>query len=661
MGSGNEAFWFAILLGAALKGTIVLGAAGLVAWALGRRSAAARHLVWTAAAAALLALPFLSVALPALPVPAAAAILPGAIGVLFHAEGATAAEQTAAPPPPDGAPRRTQPAAWRPDGRLWLLLIWAAGATAAMAQMLLAGVGLWRLRRAARSFPDPEQCRGLARSLGISHEVTVLETGRGGMPMTCGFWRPVILMPAEAAEWTADRRTVVLLHELAHVRRGDAATHLLVRTVLSLYWWNPLAWIAWRQFVKERERAADDVVLNAGEPATEYAGHLLEVARSLQSQPATAWAAVAMARRSQLEGRLLAILDSRVNRQSPRRAAVVVAALLAIALVAPFAAMQAQSQAVAPEADATLRAAASQKNHEMLEHAAAAYENLKKYDVAQQLLEAALAIRGDVSGQNSPAYAAGLLQLADLAHKRNKPAEAANFYAKAVALGDTPEAPDALIFLGTQALGQRNGARARDYFERALAVAPAGPQAGRAKTWLAWLAQIEGDASQAELFYLQALAMNPPETPNAALTMELYATLLRQQSRPGEAESYEVRAAPIRKAHAAELSPRRADTTPALKAGRTAEGEVVAPVLLEKVEPAYTDEARWAKLAGQMRVYVEIGADGRAYNMRIVQGLGLGLEEAAIEAISQWRFQPGTRDGIPVAVHATVEVHWRLM
>ena len=156
----------------------------------------------------------------------------------------------------------------------------------------------------------------------------VLETEAGSMPMTFGLVRPAILVPSEAAEWSAERRRVVLLHELAHVRRGDPATHLLARAAMNIYWWNPLAWIAWREFLKERERAADDLVLNAGARASDYAGHLLEVARTLQSAPAIGWAAVAMARRSQLEGRLLAILDSGVNRAAAGRASVLAAALL---------------------------------------------------------------------------------------------------------------------------------------------------------------------------------------------------------------------------------------------------------------------------------------------------------------------------------------------
>ena len=73
-------------------------------------------------------------------------------------------------------------------------------------------------------------------------------------------------------------------------------------TALALHWWNPLAWTAWREFLKERERATDDLVLGAGTVATDYASHLLEIARTMQARPASAAAGVAMARRSQLEG-----------------------------------------------------------------------------------------------------------------------------------------------------------------------------------------------------------------------------------------------------------------------------------------------------------------------------------------------------------------------
>src|SRR5437899_1619798 len=94
----NESAWFAMFAGVALKSTAVLGAAWLAAFLLRGRSAAARHLVWTAAAAAVLALPFLSLSLPALPVPIAGALLPEA-GVLFQTTATTGADRAVLPAP----------------------------------------------------------------------------------------------------------------------------------------------------------------------------------------------------------------------------------------------------------------------------------------------------------------------------------------------------------------------------------------------------------------------------------------------------------------------------------------------------------------------------------------------------------------------------------
>src|SRR5205823_11037225 len=209
------------------------------------------------------------------------------------------------------APRPAQPALWRPDWRFYVMLLWIAGATAAFVSMLLTCIRVRSLRRSARPSPDRDLSVEIASLLGIPEAVDVLETRAGVMPMTCGILRPAVFMPSEAALWTEERRRIVLLHELAHVRRGDTATQLLARLALILNWWNPLAWVAWREFLKERERATDDLVLHTGARASDYASHLLQVARMVHAAPPLAWAHVAMARRSQLEGRLAAILDSR--------------------------------------------------------------------------------------------------------------------------------------------------------------------------------------------------------------------------------------------------------------------------------------------------------------------------------------------------------------
>jgi len=654
--SWNESAWYALCVSTAVKSVAVLGVAWLAAQLLRRRSAASRHLVWTAALAAVLALPFLSASLPSLHVTIAPAILPS--NVVFQA--AASAEFPPSPAPSSSAATGVSPSrSWHPDWPALLILLWTAGVAAGFLQMLVAGVAMSRLRRRARRVDSPE-ISALAEMLGIRRSIAMFETGRGSMPMTFGLFRPAVFLPADAAEWSAERRRVVLLHELAHVRRGDVATNLLARTALSLYWWNPLAWGAWREFLKERERATDDLVLCAGARASEYASHLLEIARTMQSPKAAACAAIAMARKSQLEGRLLAILDSGRNRKTPGRASALVAALVAVGVAAPVAALHAQDEAapaLPADVDATIRAAVSQKNHQMLDDAASAAEMLQKYAIARKLLESSLAIREDVSGRESVDYGMGLLKLADLEHRRGELVEAASSYAKAVpVLGNRPEAAAALIYLGTNAMRNKEPDQAIDYFQKAQAADPA--QAGTALMWMAVVRQYQKSPEEAESLFKQALAAEKPSSPEAATTSELYAKFLEQQGRADEGKSLRDQAALVWKAEGAKAKPVRPDT--ASTAFRVGNG-VTAPSVLYKADPEYTEEARLAKYQGTVVVSAEIGTDGLAYNMKAVRGLGLGLDEKAIEAISQWKFKPGTRNGQPVPVLATIEVNFRLL
>jgi TonB family protein len=84
-------------------------------------------------------------------------------------------------------------------------------------------------------------------------------------------------------------------------------------------------------------------------------------------------------------------------------------------------------------------------------------------------------------------------------------------------------------------------------------------------------------------------------------------------------------------------------------------------MVLFQVEPEFSEEARKAKLQGVVMLYGEVDTNGRLRNIRVTRGLGLGLEEKAIEAVKQWRFRPGTRDGKPVVAAATIEVNFHLL
>ena len=642
--------WYedALLFTVALKATALLSGAWLVTSGLRRGSAAARHLVWTLAFAGLLMLPVLSGWLPTLPVPVAYKLPPGAV---FRA-AASSVEL-----PPSRAQRGTgadrgAPAMGHVDLGAYLSGVWAAGAMVLWSQMLVSWARLRRIRRRAPAF-------ALADMAKVHPFPEILRTPSGTMPITFGVRRPVIFLPADAAEWSADRRRMVVMHELAHVRRGDVITHLMARAAVSLYWWNPLAWFGWRRFLKERECAADDLVLATGARASEYASHLLEIARSLRSWPTATSTAVAMARGSQLEGRILRILGSRVNRNAPRRAVVALAACLATALLIPFAAVEAQqpTASLAADVDATIRAAVSEKNHEMLESTAKAAEVSRQYDTARRLLDSSLAIRAEVSGQESPEYGIGLVKLGDLERSRNNFPEAEAFYTKAVAvLGNRPEAAPALVNLGTNAWRQKDPALAMDYFQRAQAADSA--HAGPALMWMALMRERERSIEQADSLFKNALALEAAGSPEAALTMELYASFLSRQSRDTEAQSLREQASKVRISLGAQaVVIRRGASASAL---RVANG-VTPPTLAYKVEPEYAEEARLAKYQGAVAVSVVVAADGTAQDMKVVRGLGLGLDEQALKAIGEWRFTPGTKDGQPVPVVATIEVNFRLL
>ncbi len=87
---------------------------------------------------------------------------------------------------------------------------------------------------------------------------------------------------------------------------------------------------------------------------------------------------------------------------------------------------------------------------------------------------------------------------------------------------------------------------------------------------------------------------------------------------------------------------------------------VSAPVVLYKVDPSYSEKALEKRIAGSVVLHIIVDSEGRARDIRVVRGLGLGLDEKAIEALQQWKFHPGYRDGQPVSTPATIEMNFRI-
>jgi TonB family protein len=173
--------------------------------------------------------------------------------------------------------------------------------------------------------------------------------------------------------------------------------------------------------------------------------------------------------------------------------------------------------------------------------------------------------------------------------------------------------------------------------------------------WMAVVEQHQQHMDEADKLYQSALAVQDVKSVEAAVTMEVYSQFLRDQGRADEAGEMNARAADIQKANA--LPP----TSPMASGVYKVTSAISPPSVLRKVEPEYSEEARAAGLQGTVIVQVVIGTDGVAGDARILRGLGLGLDEQAIEAIGQWQFKPGVKDGQPVPVAATIEVNWHLL
>lgn len=347
-----------------------------VALALRRSTAAVRHRVWALGMLAALMLPAVVPVMPQwrlgiVPAPATApaparaaangpnaAISPAASPATGSSAPTASAESLVPALPPPVFPRakvrterdrpvihvpqpglvaaRARPLAGATSRVLWLAFVWLSIATALLGRQVWGLVIARRLVRRATAVDQAalDDLDALAARAGVNAPA-VRQSGDIRTPMCVGLWRSCILLPPDWHQWTRQKRLAVLTHELAHAVRRDVAWQTLARLACAAYWPHPLGWIAaWRMRV-ERELACDDWVLRAGEPATQYARWLLDLAAVMRgSRMAAAPAGVAMAAGRNLEGRVAAILDLR-RRRSPvsRRSSAILAVAAATVLV----------------------------------------------------------------------------------------------------------------------------------------------------------------------------------------------------------------------------------------------------------------------------------------------------------------------------------------
>ncbi|HWW62813.1 MAG TPA: M56 family metallopeptidase [Thermoanaerobaculia bacterium] len=303
----------------AAKATLAILIALAVGAAARRARASLRHAVYAAMFAVLMTLPFAPKLTPELrvAVPAAIAVPRPASGHPLPASGARDLQR-------DPLPARAE--------RNYLMDVYFAGVFLMLASL---AAGVVRLRRWAANgevwLDGTRLATDVACANGIRRAVLVVISDEVTTPMTFGFRRQTIVLPAGARDWDDDSLRRALRHELEHVRRDDWAMQLFARAVCAMYWPHPLVWVAWRRFCAEAERACDDAVVGMFEPAT-YAEQLVTLARTLRRRPRVP--ALAMASPTRLSERVHAILDASQPRGPHGRiASVATVVMMAAALV----------------------------------------------------------------------------------------------------------------------------------------------------------------------------------------------------------------------------------------------------------------------------------------------------------------------------------------
>ena len=555
-----------LLAALTIKVSAILFLALVAAFCVRRSSACTRRWVLAVGVVSAVAAPALHV----LPLPAVVQLAPvGPLAydllrllpdVLFGEPADAGLPGPAVAPQPAGPRRdRSRPAAAtiasEVVGRL-AVTIWLVGAVAGAGVLL---VGLARLRwlraSSSRVTDGPWHRLGadLARSCGLRRGFDLLLGPRPGLVATWGWRRPAVMLPQSASEWSPERMRVVLLHELAHARRGDWMLQMAAEALRCVWWFNPLAWMVRARLRRESEHAADDLVLAQGVPPATCATHLVELARVVRKHRRTWLPAPAMARPSHLERRLSTMLNSRTNRRPMTRLArfgslgVLVPASIVVAglQVGPVSASRSaesigsavgQDQAAEPSSERITEFGAV--GAALQDAAAAALQ--ERVQVGSGVASRSAESTGNVVGQD---------QAAEPSSER-----IAELVARAAALQEQ---------------------------------------------------------LQAVLDELQAVLDDP--------------------------------------------DPPAADSTEPVRVG----SGVRPPTKVQDVPPVYPPEARTARVQGVVILEATISTTGEVSDVEILRSVPL-LDEAAVAAVRQWRYEPTLVDGVAVPILMTITMNFML-
>lgn len=521
------------------------------------------------------------------------------------------------------------------------IALWAIGAGIAIRLGNLA-VGLARLRayRRRAQLLAPE-----FRIPGIPRHVEIMISNDVAGPVTFGWREPAILLPARFPSLSAPMREAILCHELIHVERRDWLSTVAEELFRAVLWFHPAVWWVIGEIHLAREQAVDESVLETTQAREPYMDALLTMAGVAPAPTADLAPAPMFLRKRHLKKRLVAIVkEVRMKRVSGMRLACLTGAAMMTVVAAGWVVTGIFPLAAAPRyandgAGVTVNTAASH----LLHRAPVPYPDEARVKGIEGTVVAQLRLNADgevadaaiLSGPQELRKAVLESVLAWHFEKSDggSPRTVSVQFAKPASLAQAPPPPPPAVAAQPPAAAVKirhiiiNGLpdEMRDALRSTLPVH-------------------EGDDwSPAALSAINQTARGFDSHLQSSVQRDVQGQFDIVIGLPATME--------------VAATPQNPDESDVMHVGNG----VMAPELVSKVEPQYTEQARAAKYRGSVLLSIVVGTDGRATDFKVIKSLGMGLDENAIEAVQQWQFRPGMKAGVPVKVQAQIEVNFRTL
>ncbi len=357
---------FAVLVELFLKSTVILSIGLGLTFLARKQPASIRHFLLCLSLLGLLALPFLTVLMPGWQT----GLLPSWTQDPGKSTAVTVTQSLQLPSPGAGEEKSMQLQTHysiqddaetggnlllKPQYRMGFTLLWLLVSVFMLVKILFGLYGASRLTRqgiSIKGYPWQQLFLWFLEKMSLKRKVRLIKNQRVTVPMTWGVVNPVVMMPPDSITWPMEQCSSVLFHELSHVKRGDFLVMLLCRISCTLYWLNPLSWVAFKLLRKEQEKACDEMVLKAGIKPSTYASALLRLKQTMDVGRYMPSPAIGMAGNSELHDRLTTILEKKFKTKEIKmktKIMLMILIFLTITLIGTAKPEEKQSVAKAPQ------------------------------------------------------------------------------------------------------------------------------------------------------------------------------------------------------------------------------------------------------------------------------------------------------------------------